>query len=95
MVAKKIDSSTFSVQTDEDFLDAVSNISRLRHANITELVGYCVEHGQRLLVYEYFGNGTLHDILHFLDDSGKRLTWNSRVRIALGTAQALEYVVFK
>lgn len=92
LAVKKIDSSTLSVQTDEDFLDAVSNISRLRHANITELVGYCVEHGQRLLVYEYFGNGTLHDILHFLDDSGKRLTWNSRVRIALGTARALEYL---
>lgn len=89
---KKIDSSALSVQTDEDFLDAVSNISRLRHANITELVGYCVEHGQRLLVYEYFGNGTLHDILHFADDSGNRLTWNSRVRIALGTARALEYL---
>lgn len=89
---KKIDSSALSVQTDEDFLDAVSNISRLRHANITELVGYCVEHGQRLLVYEYFGNGTLHDILHFVDDSGNRLTWNSRVRIALGTARALEYL---
>lgn len=92
LAVKKIDSSTLSVQTDEDFLDAVSNISRLRHANITELVGYCVEHGQRLLVYDYFGNGTLHDILHFLDDSGKRLTWNSRVRIALGTARALEYL---
>lgn len=92
LAVKKIDSSALSVQTDEDFLDAVSNISRLRHANITELEGYCVEHGQRLLVYEYFGNGTLHDILHFTDDSGKRLTWNSRVRIALGTARALEYL---
>lgn len=92
LAVKKIDSSALSVQTDEDFLDAVSNISRLRHANITELEGYCVEHGQRLLVYEYFGNGTLHDILHFADDSGKRLTWNSRVRIALGTARALEYL---
>lgn len=49
---KKIDSSALylSVQTDEDFLDAVSNISRLRHANITELVGYCVEAEVRSVV---------------------------------------------
>ncbi|KAH9301682.1 hypothetical protein KI387_013265, partial [Taxus chinensis] len=92
LAVKKIDNSASFVQKDEDFLEIVSNMSRLRHPNITELVGYCTEHGQCLLVYEYFGNGTLHDILHFTDDSGKRLTWNSRVRIALGTARALEYL---
>jgi len=56
------------------------------------LTGYCIEHGQRLLVYEYIGNGTLHDILHFSDGMGKKLTWNTRVRIALGAARALECV---
>ncbi|KAL0004936.1 hypothetical protein SO802_012497 [Lithocarpus litseifolius] len=50
------------------------------------------EHGQRLLVYEYVGNGSLHDILHFAEDSSKTLTWNARVRIALGTARALEHM---
>jgi hypothetical protein len=54
------------------------------------LTGYCVEHGQRLLVYEYIGNGTLHDMLHFSDEMSRKLTWNTRVRIALGTARALE-----
>lgn len=67
-------------------------MSRLRHPNILTLVGYCVEHGQRLLVYEYMGNRNLHDMLHFAEDSGKMLSWNARVRIALGTARALEYV---
>lgn len=73
-------------------MDAVSNMSRLRHPNIIPLVGYCVEHGQRLLVFEYVGNGTLHEILHFSDETGKKLNWNARVKIALGTARALEYV---
>jgi Protein tyrosine and serine/threonine kinase len=80
------------LQEEDSFLDAVSNMSRLRHPNIIPLVGYCVEHGQRLLVYEYVGNGTLHEVLHFSDDTGKRLNWNARVKIALGTARALEYV---
>eukprot|EP00249_Psilotum_nudum_P014259 c24741_g1_i1 orf=1-1797(-) len=92
LAVKKIDtSSSSSVQRDEDFVEVVSNISQLRHSNITELVGYCVEHEQRLLVYEYFGKGTLHDILHSSDDSSE-LTWNVRVKIALGTARALEYL---
>lgn len=87
---KKIDSAAVSLQEEDNFLEAVSNMSRLRHPNITTLAGYCVEHGQRLLVYEYIGNGTLHDMLHFADNSGRILTWNARVKVALGTARALE-----
>lgn len=94
LAVKKIDTSSFSsVQKDEDFMEIVSNISRLRHANIAELVGYCTEHGQRLLVYEYFSKATLNDTLHVADESTKKdLTWNVRVKIALGTARALEYL---
>lgn len=94
LAVKKIDvTSSSSVQKDEDFMEIVSNISRLRHGNVAELVGYCTEHGQRLLVYEYFGKGTLSDILHVSDETAKQeLTWNVRVKIALGTARALEYL---
>lgn len=90
MAVKKIDSAALSLQEEDNFLEVVSNISRLRHQNIVSLVGYCVEHGQRLLIYDYTGNGTLHDMLHFGDDGSKNLTWNTRVKIALGTARALE-----
>ncbi|KAJ6828925.1 protein STRUBBELIG-RECEPTOR FAMILY 8-like [Iris pallida] len=88
---KKIDSAALSLQEEDDFLEVVSNMSRLRHPNITALAGYCVEHGQRLLVYDYIGNGTLHDMLHYTEDNSA-LTWNARVRVALGTARALEYL---
>ncbi|KAJ1428707.1 Protein kinase domain [Sesbania bispinosa] len=92
MAVKKIDNSALSLQEEDNFLEAVSNMSRLRHPNIVTLAGYCAEHGQRLLVYEYIGNGNLHDMLHFTEDSSKALSWNARVRIALGTARALEYL---
>ncbi|CAL9200769.1 unnamed protein product [Musa hybrid cultivar] len=92
LAVKKIDSAAISLQEEDNFLEAVSNMSRLRHPNIVPLSGYCVEHGQRILVHEYIGNGTLHDMLHFADYSSKRLSWNARVRVALGTARALEYL---
>ncbi|URD87843.1 STYKc [Musa troglodytarum] len=92
LAVKKIDSAAISLQEEDNFLEAVSNMSRLRHPNIVTLSGYCVEHGQRILVHEYIGNGTLHDMLHFADYSSKRLSWNARVRVALGTARALEYL---
>lgn len=92
MAVKKIDNAALSLQEEDNFVEAVSNMSRLRHPNIVQLTGYCAEHGQRLLVHDYVGNGSLHDMLHFADERSKALTWNARVRIALGTARALEYL---
>jgi serine/threonine protein kinase len=90
LAVKKLDSTACRQQSDEEFLELVSNISEIRHANIVELVGYCAEHGQRLLVYEYFRNGTLHDALHTDDEIHQKLAWSVRIRVALGAARALE-----
>ncbi|KAF5452873.1 hypothetical protein F2P56_027831 [Juglans regia] len=92
LAVKKIDSSAFPGELSEEFTEMVSNISQLHHQNVTELVGYCSEHGQHLLVYEFHKSGSLHDFLHLSDDYSKPLTWNSRVKISLGTARALEYL---
>ncbi|KAH6773318.1 STRUBBELIG-receptor family 6 [Perilla frutescens var. hirtella] len=90
VAVKKINASVLS--NSEDFLEIVSEISRLHHPNIVELIGYCCEHGQHLLVYEFHKNGCLHEFLHLSDEFTKPLTWNNRVKIALGTARALEYL---
>ncbi|KAI3895127.1 hypothetical protein MKX03_010994 [Papaver bracteatum] len=77
---KKIDSSALPNQSSGGFLEIVLNISRLHHPN----------HGQHLLIYDFYKNGSLHDFLHLSDEYSKPLTWSSRVTIALGTARALE-----
>ncbi|TKY64184.1 STRUBBELIG-RECEPTOR FAMILY 7 [Spatholobus suberectus] len=92
LAVKKIDSSVLPHDMSEDFVELVSNISHLHHPNVTELVGYCSEHGQHLLVSEFHKNGSLHDFLHLPDEYSKPLIWNSRVKIALGIAHALEYL---
>ncbi|KAM1240678.1 hypothetical protein ACFX15_045428 [Malus domestica] len=92
LAVKKIDSSLFQGSPPQEFSNIVVNISKIRHANIAELVGYCSEHGHNMLIYEYFRNGSLHKFLHMSDDYSNPLTWNTRVRIALGTARAVEYL---
>nr|POF02789.1 protein strubbelig-receptor family 3 [Quercus suber] len=91
LAIKKLDTKVSGQQSDEDFLELVSSISKLRHANIVELVGYCAEHGQRLLVHEYCRNGTLHDALHD-DEIQKKFSWKTRIQLALEAARALEYL---
>ncbi|KAJ6849266.1 protein STRUBBELIG-RECEPTOR FAMILY 3-like isoform X1 [Iris pallida] len=86
-----IDNAGSAMPTDE-FLELVSILSGLRHPNVLELVGYCAEFGQRLLVYNHFSRRTLHDILHGGDNIKKKLSWNARVHIALGASRALEYL---
>lgn len=92
LAVKKLDAVVSRQQSDEEFLVLVSNLSKLQHANIVKLVGYCMEHRQRLLVYEYCKNGTLHEALHFDHDIHRRLSWKTRVRMALQAAEALEYL---
>ncbi|TYK01151.1 protein STRUBBELIG-RECEPTOR FAMILY 5-like [Cucumis melo var. makuwa] len=92
LAVKKIDSSVFQGRRTEEFSEVVTIISKLNHTNIAEVVGYCSEQGHHLLIYEFFPNGSLHEFLHMSDDFSKPLTWNTRVRIALGTARALEYL---
>lgn len=90
LAVKKLDKRASSQQKDDEFLELVNNIDGIRHANVVELIGYCAEHGQRLLIYEYCSNGTLQDALHADDEPKKKLSWNARVRMALGAARALE-----
>ncbi|KAF3323483.1 Protein STRUBBELIG-RECEPTOR FAMILY 6 [Carex littledalei] len=92
LAVKKISRSALPNQSSDDFAELVSNISLLHHANLTELTGYCNEHGQRLLVYEFCKNGSLHDFIYYPEEHGKSLSWNNRVKIALGSARALEYL---
>ncbi|XP_039131598.1 protein STRUBBELIG-RECEPTOR FAMILY 5-like isoform X1 [Dioscorea cayenensis subsp. rotundata] len=92
LAVKKIDTADFSGSILKDFMEVVSDISRLHHSNIAELVGYCMEPGQRLLVYEFQRNGSLYEFLHLSDEYSRPLTWDTRVRIALGTARAIEYL---
>ncbi|CAN6288310.1 unnamed protein product [Urochloa humidicola] len=92
LAVKKLNSTVLPSQSSDDFYELVSNISKLHHPNLSELVGYCMEHGQHLLVFDFYRNGSLHDMLHLSDEYNKPLSWNSRVKIALGSARALEHL---
>ncbi|KAK7844143.1 pti1-like tyrosine-protein kinase 3 [Quercus suber] len=96
VAVKKLDVSS-EPDTDSDFLTQVSMVSRLKHENLVELLGYCVEGNLRVLAYEFATMGSLHDILHGRKgvqgaQPGPTLDWMQRVRIAVDAARGLEYL---
>ncbi|KAK9272925.1 hypothetical protein L1049_003304 [Liquidambar formosana] len=87
VAVKKI--SRGSKQGKKEYITEVKIISRLRHRNLVQLIGWCHDRGEFLLVYEFMPNGSLDSHLFGKKSS---LTWAMRYKIALGLASALLYL---
>ena len=80
------------LQGNREFLVEVLMLSLLHHQNLVNLIGYCADGDQRLLVYEYMPLGSLEDHLLDLHPNQKPLEWFTRMKIALDAAKGLEYL---
>ncbi|MED6185677.1 hypothetical protein PIB30_059400 [Stylosanthes scabra] len=80
-----------NLKSTQQVLNEVAILSQVNHKNLVRLLGCCVEESEQpLMIYEYISNGTLYDHLHgryrsFLD-------WETRLKVALQTAEALAYL---
>jgi len=76
----------------EDSKDVFINggiiLSQIVHKNIIKLLGCCLEDNILIFIYEYIPKGSLFDILASQED----LLLDLRMRIAIKTAEALEYL---
>ncbi|XP_066343722.1 proline-rich receptor-like protein kinase PERK7 [Miscanthus floridulus] len=79
-----------SGQGEREFQAEVEIISRVHHRHLVSLVGYCMAGNQRMLVYEFVANNTLEHHLYAKD--GPVMDWNTRMKIALGSAKGLAYL---
>jgi serine/threonine protein kinase len=79
-----------SMQGAHEFKTEIEILSRVHHRNLVNLVGFCYEQGEQMLVYEFMVNGTLRDWL--LGKMKEPLDWNRRLQIAVGSARGLTYL---
>lgn len=77
-------------QGEREFQAEVEIISRVHHRHLVSLVGYCISNDQRLLVYDFVSNNTLHYHLH--GHGMPVLEWSARVKIAAGAARGIAYL---
>ncbi|XVE89718.1 hypothetical protein DITRI_Ditri20bG0018100 [Diplodiscus trichospermus] len=79
-------------QGERAFRMEVDLMSRLNSPYLVELLGYCADQHHRLLMFEFMPNGTLQQHLHHPSSQYRPLEWGARLRIALDSARALEFL---
>lgn len=84
--------SVRSSQGNEEFMNEVKVLAHVRHRNLVKLLGCCAEGPERLIVYEYLPNKSLHTLLFDPDQQGKLLDWQTRYKIIMGIAGGLRYL---
>ncbi|PHU17317.1 Inactive leucine-rich repeat receptor-like serine/threonine-protein kinase [Capsicum chinense] len=78
----------------EEFRRHVEIIGRLRHPNLVPLRAYFQAKEERLLVYDYFPNGSLFSLVHGTraNSGSKPLHWTSCLKIAEDVATGLLHI---
>ncbi|KAJ1259675.1 hypothetical protein BS78_10G174000 [Paspalum vaginatum] len=79
-------------QSEEEFQHELNVISRIYHMNLVRVWGFCSDGPHRILVSEYFENGSLDKILFGRQSPEISLGWKHRFNIALGVARGLAYL---
>ncbi|GKV25651.1 hypothetical protein SLEP1_g35050 [Rubroshorea leprosula] len=66
-------------------------MGRIYHANVMQLIGFCVEGSKQALVYDFMPNGSLDKVI-FSRNSDTSLGWEKMFEIAIGVAKGIEYL---
>ncbi|KAL8152788.1 hypothetical protein V2J09_010548 [Rumex salicifolius] len=89
-VAVKVLNNTSSTITLKQFCMEAELLTRIHHVNLVSLVGYCDEHANMALVYEFMSCGNLQ--MHLSESNRHPLNWKQRLQISIDAAQGLDYL---
>ncbi|XVE97065.1 hypothetical protein REPUB_Repub02eG0278500 [Reevesia pubescens] len=87
--------SAESKQGSREFVTEIDMISNIRHPNLVELIGCCIDDNHRVLVYEYLENNSLASVLLGSRSNYIALDWPTRAAICLGTASGLAFLHYE
>ncbi|XP_021637628.2 probably inactive leucine-rich repeat receptor-like protein kinase At5g48380 [Hevea brasiliensis] len=81
-----------SQRSEKEFVSEMSTLGSVKHPNLVPLLGFCMANKERLLVYKYMPNGTLHDNLHTVDEGKKPMEWPLRLKIGIRAARGFAWL---
>ncbi|ONH92444.1 hypothetical protein PRUPE_8G176100 [Prunus persica] len=73
----------------KQFAEEAWGVGKLRHRRLANLIGYCCDGDERLLVAEYMPTDTLAK--HLFHWENQTIEWAMRLRVGLYIAEALDY----
>lgn len=76
----------------EEFLREVRILASLTHPNIVEMVGFCNQRREAIIIYEFMEGGSLLDALKNSKDGSLVLSWAMRRKIVMGVVDALAFL---
>uniref|UniRef100_A0A0A9CQ07 Protein kinase domain-containing protein n=1 Tax=Arundo donax TaxID=35708 RepID=A0A0A9CQ07_ARUDO len=92
VAVKRLSALQFPASRSKAFDRHMRLVGRLRHRHVVSLRGYCNSNGERLLVYDFLPNGSLHSLLQGNGGGMRSLDWAARKSILFGVAQGLNYI---
>ncbi|XP_057722480.1 MDIS1-interacting receptor like kinase 2-like [Arachis stenosperma] len=87
----QIEDIDFSGHQTKNFMSEVHALTNIRHRNIVTMCGFSYSDGSIFFIYEHVERGSLQKLLQD-DEEAKMLTWNIRLQIIKGLANALSYL---
>ncbi|KQK23800.1 serine/threonine-protein kinase BSK1-2 [Brachypodium distachyon] len=73
----------------KQFAEEARGVGKLRHRRLANLIGYCCDGDERLLVAEFMPNDTLAK--HLFHWENQTIEWAMRLRVSYHIAEALDY----
>ncbi|XP_061348160.1 probable inactive receptor kinase At4g23740 [Gastrolobium bilobum] len=77
-----------------DFEQQMEVVGKIKHDNVTALRAYYYSKEEKLIVYDYYQQGSVSAMLHGKGVEGRKrsLDWDSRLRIAIGAARGITHI---
>ncbi|KAF6151547.1 hypothetical protein GIB67_016359 [Kingdonia uniflora] len=94
VTVKRIDARGNNTITSKEMFERhMEFVGRLRHPNLVPLRAYFHAKEERLLIYDYYSNGSLFSLIHGSKSArAKPLHWTSCLKIAEDIAEGLVYI---
>eukprot|EP00898_Chlorokybus_atmophyticus_P003970 jgi/Chlat1/4574/Chrsp290S04349 len=89
VAVKRLQESWSGATGRKEFAAELAMLARVRHQHLVQVLGYCYENNQFLLVLELMINGSLEAQIY---QNGQSFTWDKRLRAALGAAKGLSHL---